>query len=109
MQKNYLANKDFLNYLSFLMIECSKNFFGYIKMPFVVHKAFKEKGDFDKAKIAFNPLNFNQDEYNLASELAYIATLTFQRKRIGRKISLPYEAFRIKYNYKKYRFKDDLA
>lgn len=101
LQKTAQAQKDFENYVAFLILQCSKSFFGYLKMPFVVYKVFKdkEKGSFEALN---KTLQLSASDYNLAGAIFGAAHRAFSRRKKGRLLDLPHRIYRLKLRYEKY-------
>ena len=106
-KENYLICKEFGLYIASLINEHSKSFLGYLKMPFVVWRAFKEfdltKNDDYVAKV-----DTNLDK-NLAFEFLYIATKAWGRRKQSERIfqffALPYKIYRAKCRCRKGNFR----
>lgn len=101
LQKTAQAQKDFENCVAFLILQCSKSFFGYFKIPFVVYKVFKdkEKGSF---KVLDKALQLSPSDYNLAGAIFGAAHRAFSRRKKGRLLDLPHRIYRLKLRYEKY-------
>ena len=98
---NYLVCKDFGLYIASLINEHSKNLLGYLKMPFVVWRAFKA---FDLSKNYANNFSESLDK-NMAFELLNVAVRAWGKKhileRIAKFIILPFRIHRTKNRCKK--------
>lgn len=104
---NYLIYKDFGFFVASLINEHTKSFLGYLKMPFVVWRAFKEF-DLTKNDDYVAKADTNLDK-NLAFELLYIATKAWgqrkQSERICQFIALSYKIYRAKCRCRKGNFR----
>lgn len=98
---NYLVCKDFGLYVASLIDECSKGFMDYLKMPFVVYRAFSE---FDLNRNYANDFSKSIDK-NMAFELLSVAVRAWGRKnkleRIAKFAILPFRIYRTKNRCKK--------
>ena len=98
---NYLVCKEFGLYVASLINECSKGFAGYLKMPFVVYRAFSE---FDLNRNYANDFSESIDK-NVAFELLNTATRMYVRKnkfeQIIKMVTLPFRIYRTKNRCKK--------
>lgn len=98
---NYLVCKDFGLYVASLINECSKGFVGYVKMPFIVYKAFSE---FDLNRNYAKDFSESLDK-NVAFELISVATRAWGKKskceRIAKFAILPFRIYRTKNRCKK--------
>lgn len=106
-KENYLICKEFGLYIASLINEHSKSFLGYIKMPFVVWRAFKEF-DLTKNDDYVAKADTNLDK-NLAFEFLYVATKAWgqrkQSERIFQFVALPYKIYRAKCRCQKGNFR----
>ena len=102
---NYLVCKDFGLYVASLIDECSKGFMDYLKMPFVVYRAFSE---FDLNRNYANDFSESIDK-NMAFELLSVAIRAWGRKnkleRIAKFAILPFRIYCTKNRCKKGIFK----
>lgn len=100
LKKATSTQKDFENAVAYSMLQHSKSFFGYFKMPFTLYKAFTNKNKF----LAQNPIlkELSPNEYNLARAIFGVAYRAFTHKRKGRLLDFPYRIWRLKLRYEKY-------
>lgn len=106
-KENYFICKEFGLYIASLINEHSKSFLGYLKIPFVVWRAFKE---FDLRKNDDYVVNADTNlDKNLAFEFLYVATKAWgqrkQSERIFQFIALPYKIYRAKCRCQKGNFR----
>ena len=98
---NYLVCKDFGLYIASLINKHSKSLLGYLKMPFVVWRAFKA---FDLNRNYANNFSESLDK-NMAFELLNVAIRAWGKKhileRIAKFIILPFRIYRTKNRCKK--------
>ena len=100
----YYFRKDFGKYIGFLILQNSQNLLGYLKMPFVVYRAFKDKerGRLDLQNLISQIPNFTPNEHNLVYALYGAAQRAWDNKHKGRLLDLPHRAWRLKLRYEKY-------
>lgn len=86
------------------MMKCSQTLLGYVKMPFVVYRAFKDKecGKIDKQNLLSQIPHFSPNEHNLAYALFGAAKRAWENKHKGRLLDLPHRVWRLKIRYEKY-------
>ena len=103
-KETYKRDEIFGKYVGFLILQSSQNLLGYLKMPFVVYRAFrdKERGRLDLQNLISQIPNFTPNEHNLVYALYGAAQRAWDNKHKGRLLDLPHRAWRLKLRYEKY-------
>ncbi|NDJ27270.1 glycosyltransferase family 8 protein [Campylobacter sp. MIT 19-121] len=97
LQEALELQEPYTDEIAFLMIQCTKSFLGYLQMPFVIFQAIK-KYEHDKTGLKKRKL----EEHNLGFELRKIAFKAYWRRKEGKMLSLPYQAYRTQLRVRKY-------
>ena len=100
IQKTALPQKEFENYVAFLVLNSLKSFFGCLKLPFVVYRVFKDK-ECGKVRVK-NQINFTPNEQNLARGLFSITLKAYKKRYSGKLAWLLWRVLRIKARFERY-------
>lgn len=107
------SDKNFENRVAIYLLKCVKNFLGFFTLPFVVAKIFGKSENLESREFGesnakscggkTNDLHkLSPSDYNFAFELFYLCQKSWQRRKRGYLLILPFRAIKLKIRHNRY-------